>query len=401
MTLESRLKWFLSVGLILNMVGFLAPAAVLPQILDDWQLSEKAGGWLAGAVFGGYAVSSPVLSALTDRFDAKRIMLMALVASALGGFGIAYVADGLWSAVVFRFISGFGLAGFYMPGLKLIADLLEGESRMRAAAVYPSMFALGGAGPFFIAAFLDDPADWPLIFAIAGLAAIIAFAVVAALVPGAPPKAAARRMNLRAALGNRGVQAYALAAAGHVMEIFSFRSWIVAALVFGVSLPINAAFADWNLALVAALTSLVTAPASVAFARLALKRDRRKVIAGISILSSAVAVAMAFAVHQTFPLFVALLFVYGITTFADTATLSGGIVAHADEDSRGTALAVFSVAGFSGGMMGPFIIGLLIEVAGGRQTPDAWTAAYLGLAGFAILPALVMRLFFRSLDRDR
>ena len=399
MTLETRLTWFLSIGLILNMVGFLAPAAVLPQILDDWQLSEKAGGWLAGAMFGGYAVSSPILSALTDRINAKKIMLVALVASSIGGFGVAFVADGLWSAVAFRLISGFGLAGFYMPGLKLIADLLDGEERMRAAAVYPSMFAFGGAGPFLVAAVMLDSADWRMLFVIAGITAAVALVVVGLLVPGAPPTNRVQPFNLRAALGNKGVQAYSLAAAGHIMEIFSFRSWIMAAMLFGVSLPINTAYTGWNLPLLAGLTALISAPASVVVARLALRIGRQYVVMVTSLVSAIVAIAISFAIHQPFPLFVALLFVYAVTTFADTAALSGGIVAHADEQSRGTALAVFSVSGFSGGMVGPFILGFLIEVSGGRFTGEAWTAAYLGLACFAVIPTLVMALYSRQLKR--
>ncbi len=404
MSLENRLKWFVSAGLILNMVGFLAPAAVLPQILDDWQLSEKSGGLLTGALFGGYALSSPFLSALTDRIDAKRIMLVALIASSSAGYGIAYMADGLWTAVAFRVIAGFGLAGYYMPGLKLIADLLEGDQRMRTAAVYPSMFALGGAGPFFVASMLDVPADWRWIFVISGHAALIAFVMVAVFVPASPAKPANARVKFHTALGralrNRGVRAYSMAAAGHISEIFSFRSWIIASMVFGVSLPMNQGFAEWNLPIVAALSTVITVPASVMFARLSMVGDRRKVVTFIALCSASVAVIMAFAIHGSFFAFCLLLMIYGITTFGDTATLSGGVVMHADADSRGAALAVFSLCGFGGGMLGPIVIGLVIEGFGGRHAPDAWTAAYLGLACFALIPALTMGLYSRHLGKS-
>ena len=403
MNLENRLKWFVSGGLILNMVGFLAPAAVLRQILDDWQLGEKAGGFLTGALFGGYALSSPVLSALTDRIDAKRVMLAALLASSAAGYGIAYFADGLGSAVAFRVLAGFGLAGYYMPGLKLIADLLDGDSRMRAAAIYPSMFALGGAGPFFVASLLDPSDDWRWIFSVSGHAGLVAFIIIALVVPSAPKHRNAQPVRLAAAIAqavrNPGVQAYALASAGHISEIFSFRSWIIAAMAFGVSLPINSAYADWNLPLMAALTSIVTVPASIATARLALSRDRRKVVSMVAMTSATVALAMAFAVHGPFWLFYLLLVLYGISTFADTAALSSGVVLHAEAENRGMALAVFSTAGFGGGMVGPVIIGFLIENFGGRQAPDAWTAANLGLACFALLPALAMMLFARCIGR--
>jgi len=334
MTLETRLKWFVSAGLILNMVGFLAPATVLPQILDDWQLGERAGGILTGSLFGGYALSSPVLSALTDRIDAKRVMLAALLASSAAGYGIAYLADGLESAVAFRVLAGFGMAGFYMPGLKLIADLLEGDARMRAAAIYPSMFAVGSAGPFFIAALLDPTDDWRWIFVVSGHAGLAAFVMIALCIPPAPVRKGIQAIRFTGAVAqavrNPGVQAYSLAAVGHISEIFSFRSWIIAAMVFGVSLPINAGFAGWNLPLLAALSSVFTVPASILTARFSISHDRRKVLFVVSALSACVALGMAFAVHGPFWIFYLVLLLYSLTTFADTASISSGVVVHAD-----------------------------------------------------------------------
>src|SRR6185369_13492670 len=47
---------------------------------------------------------------------------------------------GFWSALVLRLLAGIGWAGAYMPGLKAIADPLEGTAQSRAV----SWHAAGG-----------------------------------------------------------------------------------------------------------------------------------------------------------------------------------------------------------------------------------------------------------------
>ena len=49
--------------------------------------------------------------------------------TALSHFGFALFADGFWSALFLRLLAGIGWAGTYMPGLKAIADPLEGTAQ--------------------------------------------------------------------------------------------------------------------------------------------------------------------------------------------------------------------------------------------------------------------------------
>ncbi len=135
----------LTAALVLNMSGFMTVAAVLPELFAAWDLSETEAGWLNGIYFGAYSAAVPVLVALTDRMDARRIVLFGLALGVVAGFGFGFLATGLWSATLFRAIAGVGLAGAYMPGLKLIADRLEGTGQARGTAVYMSMISVGNA----------------------------------------------------------------------------------------------------------------------------------------------------------------------------------------------------------------------------------------------------------------
>src|SRR5258708_31947402 len=74
----------------------------------------------------------PVLVSLTDRVAVRRVYMLGTGVTALSHFGFALFADGFWSALLLRLLAGIGWAGNYMPGLKAIADPLEGTVHSRA-----------------------------------------------------------------------------------------------------------------------------------------------------------------------------------------------------------------------------------------------------------------------------
>ena len=132
------------VALVLTLMGFMAPAAVLGDIIDAWSLSNAQAGWLGGALFVGYIATVPILTAYTDRIDPKWIYLTCAAIGAIGNFGFGLVADGLWSGVIFRVLTGIGLAGTFMPGLKALSDQLPpGKVQQRGSTYYSSFFAPG------------------------------------------------------------------------------------------------------------------------------------------------------------------------------------------------------------------------------------------------------------------
>ena len=117
---------------VLVQIGAFTLPALLPHYLAAWSLSATAAGWLIGAFFGAYVLAVPVLVALTDRVPGRRVYLFGALATAASHLGFAFLADGFWSAFLLRALAGLGWAGCYMPGLKAIADRLEGTAQSRA-----------------------------------------------------------------------------------------------------------------------------------------------------------------------------------------------------------------------------------------------------------------------------
>ncbi|MBY0337176.1 MAG: MFS transporter, partial [Acetobacteraceae bacterium] len=140
---------------VLVQIGAFTLPALLPHHLAAWSLSATEAGWLIGAFFAAYAVAVPILVALTDRVPARRVYLVGAGATALAHLGFALLAEGFWSGLALRALAGIGWAGCYMPGLKAIADRLEGEAQSRAVGWHAAGVGIAGAMSFAVAGALD------------------------------------------------------------------------------------------------------------------------------------------------------------------------------------------------------------------------------------------------------
>ena len=108
-----------------------------------WKLSATQAGLMASAYAIGYMLSVPVLTALTDRFDARGILFAGSLVSGLATVAFGLFADGLASAILLWGIAGAGFGGAYMPGLKALTDRLPPGDASRSVTLYTSSFSVG------------------------------------------------------------------------------------------------------------------------------------------------------------------------------------------------------------------------------------------------------------------
>ena len=95
-------------------------------------------------------VSVPILLTLSDRIDPKRIYLFGVAATITGHLLFATYADGFWSALITRALTGMGWAGTYMTGLKLLADRVDPQTMSRATASHAASIGISGALSFAV-----------------------------------------------------------------------------------------------------------------------------------------------------------------------------------------------------------------------------------------------------------
>jgi MFS family permease len=186
-------------------------------------------------------------------------------------------------------------------------------------------------------------------------------------------------LELRSLLRNRELVAYVVAFAGNTWEVFSIRVWFVACLGWTLNLRGNALSLP-ALGVVAGITALAGVPASIVVAEIARRCGRRRTI--VYTCLGSVVVCLALAATSGGPIWVVLLLlvVLQITSFADVGALAGGVLAAADPARRGAALAIYAVAGFAAGFLGPAVVGNAVEAFGGIHSATGWFAGFLVMA---------------------
>lgn len=165
------------------MAGYAAYPALLTDLAHEWALNNTKAGWISGSYFLGYALAVPVLVSLTDRVDAKRIYVGSMATAAVAALMFAVIANGLWSALILQALMGVGLAGTYMPGLKLLADHITGPRQSRAVAFYTACFSIGGGVSFLMTGHAATLLGWRGAFLSASVSALLAVVLVWVMVP--------------------------------------------------------------------------------------------------------------------------------------------------------------------------------------------------------------------------
>ncbi len=375
---------------VLALAGLATFPALLPTFLAEWRLSNTVAGWISGVYYAGYLAGVPALSSLTDRIDPRRILLLSTLLSAAAALGFALLAHGPASALFWRFLGGVGLAGVYMPGLKVLSDHVEGPTQSRYVAFYTSSFSLGASLSYLLAGEVAVRAGWRWAFAISAAGALVAAGVVLRWVPPSSPGALGPApgavLDFRPVLRERRAMAFVLGYAAHMWELFAMRAWIVAFLVARV----GEGGALGSATRIAAVINLLGQPASVGGNEIAARLGRRRTIVAMMLASLAVSAAVGFSGGLPPAWVVALALLYGAGTMADSASLTAGAVGAAPSGRRGATLAVHSGIGFGAAFLGPLAVGVVLDRAG--DAPERWGYAFLAMGAANLAGAAAVAL---------
>ncbi|MCG8691085.1 MAG: MFS transporter [Minwuiales bacterium] len=366
---------------IVGMASFATFPALMPTFFGEWSLSNTEGGWLNGIYYAGYLTAVPILVSLTDRVDARPVYLTACLVTAASALGFAVLADGFWSALVWRALGGAGLAGTYMVGLKALTDRIELGGQSRSVAFYTASFSIGASLSYFLAGWFEPSFGWRAAFALAAIGPAVAFGLVLAVLRPRRQETQpdTRLLDFRPVLRNRKAMGYVLAYTAHNWELFGFRSWIVTFLVFSAALQPDGASGWLAATTLAALINMLGLPASVIGNEFASRFGRRRVVIALMLISAAVSCLLGFSATWPFALVVALFCVSGVAVSWDSSSITAGAVADADPAYRGATMAVHSMFGFAGAFVGPLVFGVVLDLAGGGTSLTAWGFAFISM----------------------
>jgi MFS family permease len=372
---------------IAGMAPFSMFLALQPTLQPEWNLSNTISGWIASAYYAGYMLAVPVLASLTDRWDARTVWLGAITLAALGAVGFGAIAQGPVSAALFQALAGAGLAGTYMPGLKLIDDRIDGALHPRLVAFYTTSFSLGSSGSYFLVGQLIEQFHWRTAIAAAAIGPAAAWLLVyLTLNPAAPERTHAAGGRWCDVLRSADSLRYVVAYACHMWELFGMRAWLVPFLVFCTTLHGPAFAAPTTLAAMLALSGI---PSSFAGAELSARFERRYVVTAIMLLSAVTGIMVGSVASQAWALILSVSVMHHALVMADSAALTSGLVSVSPPQSRGTAMALYSMTGFAAASLASLAIGGVLDLLGG-QSVTSWTFAFVVMVSSNLLGAFLI-----------
>lgn len=376
------------------LLGFACYAVVLTTLQEEWHLSNLESGLIASAFFFGYMLAVPLATALTDRVDARKVYLIGGLSATCGLLGMGLLAFNFWTALFFMAINGAGLAGTYMPGLKILSDRIQSGELTRHIAFYTAFFGIGTGFSYLCSGWILSVLGWHYVFGIIALGPFTAFLIVLLLIPPLQHEKWKGSIQIRLrdifpinkwklVLQDKKASGFIFGYTAHSLELFASRSWLVAFFVF-------CAAVSGESFLLAATTlagviNFFGVPASILGNEIALRIGRQKWVCIVMLTSAVLGIALACSTGQSWWLIVTFAIGHAIFIMADSATLTAGLVISAKEDIKGAAMGLHSLMGFGGGMLGPAIFGFVLDISGSRSSQAAWVWAYVAVVIWGVL----------------
>jgi len=183
----TRLYWLALGTFAIGTEGFMI-APLLPDLARDLSVSLASAGQLVTVFALTYALSSPVLTALTGEIDRRRLLIASMLAFAAANF-VAWSAHSYPALLTARILLAIA-AGLYVPNANALGSaIVETSRRGTALSIVTGGTSVAVALGVPLGALVGDRFGWRLNFAAVGALALIA---TAGLLAGLPRDIAGR-----------------------------------------------------------------------------------------------------------------------------------------------------------------------------------------------------------------
>jgi MFS transporter, FHS family, glucose/mannose:H+ symporter len=183
----------LAFGIVLTTLG-----AVLPSVIERFGIDTAAAGSLFLLMTFGILLGSVVFGPIVDRNGYKGMLLLATALIAIGIVGIAFASSMTWLRVAVAVV-GFG-GGIINGGTNALVADVSADDRTAGLSLLGVFFGVGAVGVPFVLASLLGAFSHSAIIATVGALVAVPFAITAATPFPAPkqpqgfPLATARRL---------------------------------------------------------------------------------------------------------------------------------------------------------------------------------------------------------------
>ena len=403
-------RWLLLLCLaqIFIMLVFINYSAVLPLLKQEWGMSNTQAGTIFSVYQLGYIASGVILSALTDRYNTRTIFIASALWSATANILFALFAHDYASGMLLRGLTGIGMGGTYMPGLKLVAERFPSAERGKAVGVYVGALLLGGSLSLALTGGVAALAGWRAAFVACSLGVFAGILIALAAFKGYQPRhhAAVEQGFRREIVTNRPALLMICGYGAHMWEMYGMRSWLApffTAALIGRGLASGAAtgWAAVGAAVVVGVGAISTAITGTLSDRL----GRTRTITLIMLASACSSFIFGWLINLHPVLIFLFALVYGYLTVAESPVFSTGLTELVAPAYLGTAMGLQSLVGYSLAMISPTVFGWALDLCSDwRPLPGItvdWGIAFATAGAGALAGPVFMRMLRKSPESNR
>lgn len=356
----------MSIMLFVLLFPFSSYVAALPLIQTEWGLNNTQAGIIFSAYLAGFAASALFVLPMTDRFGSKNILIVSATISVASHILFPLLAEGLVSAIILRAIAGLGLVGVYNPGMRVVAERFPDSGRGMAIGTFVTFFYASNSVSLALTGILMSRFEWRDAYMIMSVASVACIPLAYLLLRKHQHTNEGRssgRLDITV-LKNRAVRFYIMGYSLHAAELYIVRVWLPTFLVA----VLVARGADNAQAIVTAATVGGIALASSAIGPviggiISDRWGRASSASAIFALSGVISLAIGWMIGLPWPVIIGITVVYGWAISADSAIYSTAVTEASKWEQLGSTLAIHSFLGFMGGVIGPIVVGGILDVS--------------------------------------
>ena len=324
-----------------------ASNGVLSDLILNFKLNENALSNLTSAVQFGF-ISGTLLFAIltiTDRFSPSKVFFSAAILGALCNAVILWESNSLFTLILFRYLTGFFLAGIYPVGMKIAADYYD-KGLGKSLGFLVGALVLGTSFPHLLNG-LKSYFSWQSVISTTSILAVFGGVLMLTLVPNGPNRKQNQQMDFSGffkVFKNLEFRAAAFGYFGHMWELYTFWAFVPILLSTYQNMhqtTLNIPLLSFGIIAIGSLSCVLGGYISE---KIGVKKTASFAL-GLSACCCLVA-PLFFAIPSPI-IFVCFLLFWGMVVIADSPLFSTLVAKSADPELKGTALTIVNSIGFA------------------------------------------------------